>query len=78
MKLTKSQRLFIKAGVYQERAKSCLELRKYHFYNAIWHAYTEESKKWKAKAERFLKRAEKVAEEEQHDLIVKVINDVPN
>ena len=61
--MTKSQELFFKAGVYQERAKSCLELRKY-YNNYFWDEYTEESKKWKAKSERFLKRAEEEAKKE--------------
>lgn len=75
--MTKSQELFYKAGVYKERAKLYLELRK-HAFLSHWDMYTEKSKKLIAKSERFLVRAYKEAANEKHDLVVSAINSVPD
>lgn len=63
--MTKAQELFFKAGKYAGKAETYRYLRANTIpINPKWNEYDEASKRWHAKSERFLKRAEEEADKE--------------
>lgn len=65
MKLTKAQELLFKAGVCAGKSKVYEKVRShYPQYWEQWHECNELAKYYKAKSERYLKRAEKEIDNE--------------
>ena len=64
--MTKTQKLFFKAGLHKGRAEHWLERRKYHYPRThAWLGFTKNMEAEEAKSARYLKRAELEARKEQ-------------
>lgn len=64
--MTKTQKLFFKAGLHKGRAEHWLERRKYHIpCTPAWLGFTKNMEAEEAKSARYLKRAELEARKEQ-------------
>lgn len=65
--LTNAEELLFQAGQYAGRAEICLRERTgYASWSDEWTRLTREAEKWKAKSERYMKRAQKAAIFELH------------